>query len=114
MAETEPTADIVALHVPRPLTPAERARAYRQRKRAKKKTRTTVTSAPAPAVTRDVTRPVTALPRGASVTLTLAAFALAGVGVTINAWYAHSLGSSDVAGKLFTALGVAADVAALV
>ncbi|MGA2293562.1 MAG: hypothetical protein ABSG20_34795 [Bradyrhizobium sp.] len=35
------------------------------------------------------------------------------VGITINGWFARSLGSSDVAGWLFLGLGVAADIAAL-
>jgi hypothetical protein len=45
--------------------------------------------------------------------LSLAAFALAAVGITINGWFARSLGSSDVAAWLFLALGVAADLVAL-
>jgi hypothetical protein len=43
-----------------------------------------------------------------------AAFTLAAVGVTMNGWFARSLGSSDFAGWLFMAIGVAADLAALV
>jgi hypothetical protein len=50
----------------------------------------------------------------ASLVLTAAAFTLAAVGVTTNGWFARSLGSSDVAGWLFLAIGVAADLAALV
>jgi len=46
--------------------------------------------------------------------LTTAALALAAVGITINGWFARSLGSSDVAGWLFLAVGVAADLVALV
>ena len=46
--------------------------------------------------------------------LSAAALALAGVGITINGWFARSLGSSDLAGWLFLAVGVAADLAALV
>lgn len=46
--------------------------------------------------------------------LNAAAFCLAVVGVTINGWFARSLGASDVAGWLFLALGVAADLVALV
>ena len=46
--------------------------------------------------------------------LTIAAIALACVGITINGWYARSLGSSNVAGWLFLAVGAAADVVALV
>jgi hypothetical protein len=136
------TASIVTLHQPRPKqakTPAERARAYRQRK----KTGTAltvltpiipVTPVPPPAggdgaapypghgpdpdhpghetVTLRVTppsrRPV------ASIVLLVAALALAIVGVTINGWFARSLGSTETAGWLFLAVGVAADLAALV
>jgi hypothetical protein len=50
----------------------------------------------------------------ASVLLVAAAFALAGVGITTNGWFARSLGSSDIAGWLFLAIGVAADLVALV
>lgn len=50
----------------------------------------------------------------APVLLAIAALALACVGITINGWYARSLGSSDVAGWLFLAVGAAADVVALV
>jgi hypothetical protein len=45
--------------------------------------------------------------------LALAAFGLAGCGVTMNAMFRHSLGSTDASGVLFTALGVAVDAAAL-
>jgi hypothetical protein len=50
----------------------------------------------------------------APIILSVAALALAGVGITMNGWFARSLGSSDVAGWLFLAVGVAADVVALV
>jgi hypothetical protein len=50
----------------------------------------------------------------ASVLLTTAALALSAVGIAINGWFARSLGSSDLAGWLFLAVGVAADLAALV
>jgi hypothetical protein len=53
-------------------------------------------------------RPLTAI------LLAVAASALAVVGITINGWFARSLGSSDVAGWLFLAVGVAADLVALV
>jgi hypothetical protein len=46
--------------------------------------------------------------------LSIAAFALGAVGITINGWFARSLGSSDMAGWLFLAVGVAADLVALV
>ena len=52
--------------------------------------------------------------RLAPVLLSVSALALAAVGVTINGWFARSLGSSDVAGWLFLAVGVAADLVALV
>jgi hypothetical protein len=67
---------------------------------------------PLPADTSDAVtpsyRPV------ASMLLVAAAFALAGVGITTNGWFARSLGSSDTAGWLFLAIGVAADLVALV
>jgi hypothetical protein len=67
---------------------------------------------PPPTVTADAVtpsyRPV------ASILLVAAAFALAGVGITTNGWFARSLGSSDTAGWLFLAIGVAADLVALV
>jgi hypothetical protein len=50
----------------------------------------------------------------APVLLSIAALALAGVGITMNGWFARSLGSSDIAGWLVLAVGVAADVVALV
>jgi hypothetical protein len=46
--------------------------------------------------------------------LSAAALALAGVGIAMNGWFARSLGSSDLAGWLFLAIGVAADLVALV
>jgi hypothetical protein len=53
-------------------------------------------------------------PRVASILLVAAALALAGVGITTNGWFARSLGASDTAGWLFLAIGVAADLVALV
>ena len=50
----------------------------------------------------------------ASIFLVAAAFALAGVGITTNGWFARSLGSSAVAGWLFLTIGVATDLVALV
>jgi hypothetical protein len=66
--------------------------------------------APAPAL-RAETPP---RPRAASVLLTMAALALAMVGITMNGWFAKSLGSTDTAGWLFLAIGMAADLVALV
>ncbi len=68
--------------------------------------------APPPTVTSNA---VTRLYRPvASILLVAAALALAGVGITTNGWFARSLGSSDLAGWLFLAIGVAADLVALV
>jgi hypothetical protein len=53
-------------------------------------------------------------PSVAPMLLRAAAFALAGVGMAMNGWYAQSLGSSHVAGWMFLAIGVAADLVALV
>jgi len=69
---------------------------------------------PAP-VTLRVAEPVAPTRRPvAPVLLSLAALALAGVGITMNGLFARSLGSSDIAGWLFLAVGVAADLVALV
>ena len=68
-----------------------------------------------PTVTSDVAEPVTPSRRQlAPVLLSTAALALAAVGIAINGWFARSLGSSDLAGWLFLAVGVAADLVALV
>lgn len=70
---------------------------------------------PSRAVASALVEPVTvSRPRLAPVTLSIAAFALGAVGITINGWFAQSLGASDVAGWLFLAVGVAADLVALV
>lgn len=50
----------------------------------------------------------------ASYLLQAAAFALALVGMAMNGWFAQSLGASHAAGWLFLAVGVAADLVALV
>jgi hypothetical protein len=124
------SASIIPLHhrppKARPKTGAERAKAYRDRKRQKARTsdRVTLERLPADSVTAD--RPVTLVravtpervtpaPRSAArIVLSVAALALAGVGIMMNGWFARSLGSSDVAGWLFLGVGVAADVVALV
>jgi hypothetical protein len=135
----ETVAAIIPLHQPnRAKTGAERAKAYRQRKRAKT-TPPRVSEAPGsqtppppklaavelatsdPPVTKPATEtfrpaePVTASRRDiAPIVLSTAAFALAVAGITINGWFVRSLGSSEVAGWLFLAIGVAADAVALV
>ena len=66
---------------------------------------------PAP-VTSSIVTP--SRPQVAAILLAGAALALAGVGITTNGWFARSLGASDTAGWLFLAIGVAADLVALV
>jgi hypothetical protein len=116
------SASVITLHQPRTKkakTPAERAREYRQRKRANLPA---VVPAPAPVATTVRPRPpeivtfsVTPSRRHAApVLLTVAALALAVVGMTMNGWFARSLGSTDTAGWLFLTIGVAADLVALV
>jgi hypothetical protein len=70
----------------------------------------------APPVAAPLANDAAAPPRDylAPVLLSIAALALAAVGITINGWFARSLGSSDAAGWLFLAVGVAADLVALV
>jgi hypothetical protein len=79
---------------------------------------TTAATEPAAAslpATAPPAEPVTPAPRQtSSVVLSAAALALAGVGIAMNGWFARSLGSSDLAGWLFLAIGVAADLVALV
>jgi hypothetical protein len=130
--------NITPLFPTKPKTPAERARAYRERKREKAKTdqnpsqpgfghaqtvlgmpktpKTPVTGVkPANAQTDACGFAAPAKPARspASIALAVAAFGLAGVGITMNGWFARSLGSSDIAGWLFLAVGVAADLVAL-
>jgi hypothetical protein len=134
----ETIASIIALHQPkRAGIGAQRARPSRPRKRQKAKAAASPDAessssdslipvdflsansafaeppvAPPPTVTSGAVtpshRPV------ASILLVAAALALAGVGITTNGWFARSLGSSDIAGWLFLAIGVAADLVALV
>ncbi|WP_342737404.1 hypothetical protein [Bradyrhizobium sp. B117] len=122
------------------MTGAERAKAYRDRKRKAKlapanadtPASSSASVTPLVAVTAPVmpeklpactpapvTPPIEAprvTPSGlsfASLILLVAALALTAVGVAINGWFARSLGSTDTAGWLFLALGVAADLIAL-
>jgi hypothetical protein len=116
MTDTAITADIIPLRKP-PMSGAERARRYRERKAATKSQATNPAKPrqSAPAVTPVTpSRPVTVshVP-AAPLLLQGAAFALALVGIAMNGWFARSLGSSDIAGWLFLAIGVAADLAAL-
>lgn len=117
--------NIITLRPTKPKTPAERSRAYRERKKgaAHATTNPVATAAPNPpahtepvSVTPTLT-PRTIIPplivRAPRIALAVAAFGLAGVGITMNGWFARSLGSSDIAGWLFLAVGVAADLVAL-
>lgn len=140
MTDVATTADIVKFRK-RPMTNAERQKAWRERQRIAKLAATPVPVAkpviqrPVPAkadrpnrefnspdrgqkpVTIDVT-PVTTVTRrpfeASKLVLRLVSVALAGVGMSMNAVYAHSLGSNDLSGWLFLGLGVAADASALV
>jgi hypothetical protein len=122
-------ASVIALHHPkRARTRTERPRANRARKRKKATIANSQSSElliPAEFSSRESalaesspTRPSSdVVPAGrpiSSLVLASAAFVLAAVGVTTNGWFARSLGSSDIAGWLFLAIGVAADLAALV
>jgi hypothetical protein len=69
-----------------------------------------VTAAPAPIA---VTKPVKPSRRIAQWFLIAAALGLGAVGITVNGTFARSLGSSEIAGWLFLAIGVAADLIAL-
>lgn len=110
MATDQSTSTVVRLH--RPMTNAERQRAYRQRQKAAAQP---ASSAPVPAPPLTVTPKVAVTPSRqiAPALLTLAAFGLAGVGLTMNTWFATSLGSTEIAGWLFAGIGVAADLVAL-
>ncbi len=133
-------ASIIALHQPKKAkSGAQRTRATKQRKRQRTKAAasseaasefsesSTETLIPAEFSPSDagVAESLVAPPASvaavaparrpvASMLLLAATFALAGVGVTTNGWFARSLGSSDIAGWLFLAIGVAADLVALV
>lgn len=113
-------ANISALKLPahqapakRPKSGAERAKAYRQRKAASEVSTGSFASEHRSAPVAALPPRTSSRPPIASLVLIVAAFGLAGVGVTMNGWFARSLGSSDVAGYLFLGIGVAADLAAL-
>jgi len=72
---------------------------------------TTEVPHPAPTATGGAVAPARTI---ASYVLAGAALALAGVGLVINGWFARSLGSTEIAGGLFLAIGVATDLVALV
>ena len=138
------TASVIPLHqVPlkkKVKTGAGRAKAYRPRKRPTPKAAITAEAEPLssessippeflsadyaiaepsvtqpPAVTSHPDEAVAPSRRHlAPALLSIAALALAVVGITINGWFARSLGSSDMAGWLFLAVGVAADQVAFV
>jgi hypothetical protein len=139
----ETTASVIPLHQVPPKkkagTGTERAKAYRPRKRRKAEATPSADADPSSEMLippeflladsaiaeAPVTQPPTAtLPsvepgaptrrQVAPILLSTAALALAAVGITINGWFARSLGSSDMAGWLFLAIGVAADLVALV
>jgi hypothetical protein len=131
-------ASVIALHQPkRAGNGARRVRASRPRKRQKAKpvawpdaeSPSSETLIPAEFTSTDsafagspsAPSPTVTLPAAtpshrslASIFLVAAAFALAGVGITTNGWFARSLGSSAVAGWLFLTIGVATDLVALV
>jgi len=66
------------------------------------------------ASTSDVMEPATAHRRQVvPILLLVAALALGAAGITMNGWFARSLGSSEVASWLFLAIGAAADLVAL-
>jgi hypothetical protein len=111
MTDHSITAEIIPLRK-RPRTGAERAKAYRDRKRAAKLDLPPVTSKPR--TPQERVTPVTPSHPVTSIALTIAAFGLAATGIIMNGWFARSLGSSDIAGWLFLAIGVAADLIALV
>lgn len=119
--------NIISLRPTKAQTPAQRAKAYRDRKRAAVTPAAPVQkTAPVTAVTPVTPAAVTSRTiRGggivrapsrrplAQLLLSVTAFGLAVVGIAMNGWFAHSLGSSVIAGWLFAAIGVAADLVAL-
>lgn len=126
MAE-DTSATIHHLHQPRrPKTAAERGRAFRQRQR--EMAGKVAPTAPVPAVRSANVPNANAANANANVAngprtgerrsvgsflLTGAAFGLGAVGITMNGWFARSLGATEAAGYMFLAIGVAADLVAL-
>jgi hypothetical protein len=130
----ESVASIIPLHKPKKAkSGAERSRAYRQRKRKKAKAAASpnyepqsselmipeafssaASTAAEPALTPPPSVTVGPSRNISRILLMGAVLALAGVGIAMNGWFARSLGASDTAGWLFLAVGVAADVVALV
>jgi hypothetical protein len=104
-----------------PKTPAERAKAYRLRKKvgrlmpwhAPEIVELAAVDLPAQPVTHSLPSGAPSRTFRAPSLLSVAAVALALVGITINGCFARSLGASDLAGWLFLAIGVAADLIAL-
>jgi len=128
-SESDAGAPIIPLrqtsaHSTKPKSPAERAKAYRARKRTSvKKPGGGQADAGAPQAPSDseqqeaVSSPSVVTPSLRSLAprlLSLAAVGLALVGLAMNGWFARSLGSSNAAGWLFLAVGVAADLVALI
>jgi hypothetical protein len=122
------SATIIQLHQPkRPKTAAERGRAFRQRQR--EKAGKIVREKALPPAVRPTSEPFANVPNAnanganvlrtpsrrsfGAVLLTVAAFGLGLVGITMNGWFARSLGATETAGYLFLAIGVAADLVAL-
>jgi hypothetical protein len=131
MADDQP-ASTISLHQPQrkhPKTAAERARDCRARKKAKKLADAVATDMavtppgdPPPVPqhvvdSRPTPTPITPITPSHhkihQIGLTVAAAGLGAVGVTMNGWFARSLGSSEIAGWLFLAIGVASDLVAL-
>jgi hypothetical protein len=101
-----------------PMTGAERTRRWREKKNGGIVAPPSSLASPSIPDGKevDVTPSPVTVPRRhvTSHALILAAAALAAVGITMNGWFARSLGSSDFSGWLFLAVGVAADCVALV
>ena len=126
------TASIIALHQPRPKRARSTAARAKSHRKPKRRARIPALALPEQASLTvpepDNVIPVTPLapptvtsevaarrqPQLAPTLLTGSALALAVVGMTMNGWFARSLGSSDIAGWLFLAVGVVADLIAFV